>query len=64
MSFANFDELTEICCGMAEVEVLRKARPMAERLDLMTNYMADPNRWWGEVAKEILKEKEREVLHV
>ena len=67
MSFVHYDEIAEICCGMAEMEeVLSKVEPVLEPLKLMKDSYEDPNRWWEEVAKEILKEKERdrELLHV
>jgi hypothetical protein len=65
VSFANFDEMNEICWGMAEEEeLLTKVKLTAERLEFMTDQIADTNRWWEEVAKEILTEKERELFHV
>ncbi|WP_041580780.1 hypothetical protein [Bacillus sp. 1NLA3E] len=65
MSFVHFDEIAEICCGMAEAEeVLNGGEPVIERLEFMKDYHADSNRWWEEVAKEIIKEKEREILYV
>lgn len=65
MSFANFDEMNEICWGMAEeAERISKVKPMIERFDLIKDHIEDSNRWWEEVAKEILTEKERELFHV
>ena len=65
VSFANFDEMNEICWGMAEEEeLLTKVKPMIERLDLIQDQIADTNRWWEEVTKEIFTEKERELFHV
>ncbi|WP_236619568.1 hypothetical protein [Bacillus sp. 1NLA3E] len=63
MSFANFDELVEICWGMEEEqERLNMVKPIMERLNLMEVPIEDSKRWWEEAAKEILRE--RELFHV
>ncbi|WP_318509227.1 hypothetical protein [Bacillus sp. T3] len=61
MSFAHFDELLEICWGMAEEkENQMMIKPVIEQLDFLQNY--DPNHFWEKEEKEIVKE--RELMHV
>ena len=70
MSFAHFNEIYEICCGMMDEEVLVKERVLFERLDPMRETIPEPNRWWVEAVKEVHsehekeRERESELLHV
>jgi hypothetical protein len=70
MSFAHFNEIYDICCGMMDEEVLVKERVLFEKWDPMRETIPEPNRWWEEAIKEVHREKElekakeRELLHV
>ncbi|WP_256243734.1 hypothetical protein [Bacillus sp. V3B] len=65
MSFVQFDEMYEICCGrMEEPEVVFRVRPTIERLEeRMKDEIPDTNRWLY-AAKDILNEEERELFYV
>jgi hypothetical protein len=65
MSFAHFDEIYDICSGMMEEEeVLMKAKPPIEQLEVMNGRIPEAYRWWEEAVREIEEEKERELLYV
>ncbi|MEH7073349.1 hypothetical protein [Neobacillus drentensis] len=65
MSLAHFDDIYEICCGMAEEEeALIKAKLVNERLNLLKNQLPVGQQWWEEAIRESLNEKEREVFYV
>ncbi len=73
MSFTNFDEIYDICCGIDEIYdiccgmmeeegvLLKKATPV-ERLELMNGRLPDGGLWWEKALREI--EKEREIFYV
>jgi hypothetical protein len=64
MSLIHFDDMYEICCGMMEEpEVVFKARPAFEWLELMNEELPDANRWW-DADNEPLNEEERELFYV
>lgn len=52
MSFANFDEIYEICCEMAR-------KDSSEDSIKHIPPLKDNDKWWEKAAKEILHEKEK-----
>lgn len=51
MSFANFDEIYEICCEMA--------RKDSSKEDSIKRISPINDKWWEKAAKEILNEREK-----
>ncbi len=66
MSFVNFDDFYDICCGMMEEEevLVKNEKPVMERLELMNDRLPDGNLWWERALREIEKEKEKELFNV
>lgn len=60
MSFAQFEDFYEICCGeMEEEEVLLNAECRPEETTVMANDV-EIKKWWEEVLEEIERECENE----
>lgn len=65
MSLIQFDEMYDICCGrMEEDEKVIDVKPTIEHVEIMNDCIPDSNRWWEAAIREILYEKENELLHV
>jgi hypothetical protein len=65
MSLVQFEEMYDICCGMMEEEErLINVKPTMERLEIMNDCIPDSDRWWEAAVREILEEKESELLYV
>jgi hypothetical protein len=65
MSLVQYDEIYEICCELMEEEetVVKRARPVIKRVDLVKVPNPNSNRWL-ESAREILHEREKELFYV